>query len=153
MGVPLRMLAVCSQAAPHRAPGTGRVHALPDPEFRSFIRAFGGITQQVVDHNELWEIIEPALRADWAVAETYTTGPLPRIDCDVAAFRGSDDECVSYPDLAAWAEVTTGRASVQRLDGGHFLLASAATELMTALADRLCTGSAAAPGAQACRGA
>lgn len=141
MSLPPRLLAVCSQAAPHRAAGDGQAHTLPGPGFRSFVRAAGGTAQQVVDHDELWEMIEPALRADYAVAETYVTGPQPRITCDVVAFHGLGDECVRRPDVEAWAEVTAGRVSVRSLAGGQFLLESAAMELMAGLAGQEWAGS------------
>jgi pyochelin biosynthesis protein PchC len=142
MGIPPRLLAVCSQAAPHRAAGAGQAHALPAGQFRSFVRAVGGTAPQVVDHDELWEMIEPALRADYAVAETYVTGPQPRITCDVVAFHGTGDDRVSRPDVAAWAEVTTGQASVRSLAGGHFVLPSAAAEILAGLTGQMRAGSA-----------
>lgn len=142
MGIPPRLLAVCSQAAPHRAAGARHSHALPAAQFRSFVRSAGGTAPQVVDHDELWEMIEPALRADYAVAETYVTGPQPMITCDVVAFQGMKDDRVSRPDVEAWAEVTTGQASVRSLPGGHFILPSAADELLAGLAGQLCAGPA-----------
>jgi surfactin synthase thioesterase subunit len=137
MARPPALLAVCSQVAPHRnSPGT-TVHDLPAPRLKEVLRAMGGTEPVVLEHQEFWEVTEPAIRADYEAAETYTTGPDPKVPCDVLAFHGSADAEVSEEDVDAWAEVTTGRYERRTVDAGHFLLKVRATEVLTELETRL----------------
>jgi surfactin synthase thioesterase subunit len=131
------LLAVCSQAAPHRNAPAATVHDLPTPRLKETLREMGGTEPIVLAHEEFWEVTEPAIRADYEAAETYATGPEPRIACDVLAFRGSGDEEVSEEDAGAWAEVTTGTCTTRPLDGGHFLLRTRAAEVLAEVESRL----------------
>lgn len=127
---PPALLAVCSQLAPHENASDSPVHDLPAAQLRDFLETIGGTDPQVLEHEEFWSIAEPAIRADYRAAETYSTGPEPRVACDVVAFRGSKDDEVPPELMAAWAEVTTGNFVAYNLDGGHFLLQPRADEVL-----------------------
>lgn len=124
------MLAACSQLAPHQNASNSKVHDLPAEQLRDFLRAIGGTDPLVIEHDEFWSITEPAIRADYRAAETYSTGPEPRITCDVLAFRGTEDDEVSPELMGAWADVTRGNFLAYNLDGGHFLLQSKADDVL-----------------------
>jgi surfactin synthase thioesterase subunit len=124
------LLAVCSQLAPHENASDSPVHDLPAAQLRDFLRAIGGTDPRVIEHEEFWSMAEPAIRADYRAAETYSTGPEPKVTCDVVAFRGSEDDKVPAELMAAWADVTTANFSAYSLDGGHFLLQTKANEVL-----------------------
>jgi medium-chain acyl-[acyl-carrier-protein] hydrolase len=134
---PPAILAVCSQVAPHRNTPGPAIHALPSDRLKEALRAMGGTEPIVLEHEEFWEVTEPAVRADYEAAETYATRPEPRIPCDVLAFRGSGDAEVTAEDVGAWAEVTSGACATHHLDGGHFLLRTRAAEVLTEVERRL----------------
>ena len=127
---PPALLAICSQIAPHDNAGDGVVHDLPAERLRDFMRTIGGSQPAVIEHEEFWNIAEPAIRADYRAVETYSTDPEPRITCDVVAFHGSQDHEVPSEQMAAWADVTTGKFTAHNLDGGHFLLQSKAADVL-----------------------
>jgi surfactin synthase thioesterase subunit len=127
---PPALLAVCSQTAPQDNASDVLVHDLPAEQLRDFLRAKGGTEPLVIEHEEFWSIAEPAIRADYRAVETYSTGPEPRVSCDIVAFRGSRDDDVPAAGLAAWAEVTTGEFAAIEKDGGHFLLQSDAAGVL-----------------------
>jgi surfactin synthase thioesterase subunit len=134
---PPAVLAVCSQVAPHRNTPGPAIHALPSDRLKEVLRAMGGTEPIVLEHEEFWSVTEPAVRADYEAAETYTAAPGQRLTCPVVAFRGSGDEEVSAEDLGAWAEVTTGACAAHTLEGGHFLLRSRADEVLAEVERRL----------------
>lgn len=131
------LLAVCSQVAPHRNAVRPAVHDLPTPRLKEVLREMGGTEPVVLEHEEFWAVTEPAIRADYEAAETYITGPDPKVSCDVLAFRGADDTEVSPEDVDAWAEITTGGYERRTVGAGHFLLRTRATEVLTELEARL----------------
>lgn len=130
---PPALLAVCSQLAPQDNASDVVVHDLPAGQLRDFMRAKGGSEPVVIEHDEFWKIAEPAIRADYQAVETYSTGPEPRLSCDIVALRGSGDDEVPAGALAAWADVTTGEFSALELDGGHFLLRSDAAGVLSSI--------------------
>jgi surfactin synthase thioesterase subunit len=127
---PPSLLAVCSQVPPHTGGGRSSVHTLPDAALREFFGSLPGAGQAAAE-DELWELMEPAVRADYEALETYSSGPDPKITCDLVAVRGRDDAELTEPQLRRWAELTTGASTTCQLNGGHYLLESAGAEVLS----------------------
>ncbi len=141
---PPSVLAVCSQVAPQVPATMAPIHARPAPELREILRSLGGTDPVVLDRDEVWITVEPALRADYQALETYSAGLERRLGCELAAFHGSDDDQLELPDVAAWSELTTGPFTMTRVPGGHFLLKAGAAEVLAWLQHRLRHGPAGA---------
>lgn len=131
------LLAVCSQVAPQCNSRDAVVHDLPRPRLKEVLREKGGTEPVVLENEEYWRLTEPAIRADYEAAETYTTELEPKVSCEVLAIRGSADDEVSAEGLGAWAEVTTGPCATREFDGGHFLLKTRAAEVLAEVESRL----------------
>src|SRR5262249_9711766 len=131
------LLAVCSQVAPLGASPAPSIAALPTPQLKAHIRALGGTSQAVMDADELWQLIEPGVRADYEAVESYRAAALPLLSCDVLACYGAADSQVDRADIEGWGQVTSGGFEIRALGGEHFLLESAAQELIGELTGRL----------------
>jgi surfactin synthase thioesterase subunit len=111
-------------------------HQLPDEEFIARLRSLNGAPEEVWRYAELRALLLPALRADFALCETYAyraDSPLP---VPVTALGGRDDPRVTPDELAAWGEQTA--AFRQRwFAGSHFFLRGAQAELLAAVAEAL----------------
>ncbi len=134
---PPSVLAICSQVAPQVPATRPSVHARPSRELKEILRSLGGTDSVVLDNDEVWITVEPALRADYQALETYSAGLEPRLGCDLVAFHGSDDDQLELSDVAAWSELTTGLFTMTRVPGGHFLLKAGAGEVLAELQHRL----------------
>jgi len=64
-------------------------------------------------------MVEPALRADLAICETYAYVDDRPLDCPLIVFAGSNDD-VSAAELQAWRVQTTSSFRIAMLQGGHF---------------------------------
>ncbi len=78
-------------AAPQRWGCVRPIHALPDAAFRKELRRLRGTAPAVLDNEELMEILLPALRADFALCETYAYGEDDPLSCPVTAVGGLRD--------------------------------------------------------------
>ena len=118
----------------HRAPQLPDrrppIHALPDPEFWPALRNLGGIPDEVLEHQELMALVEPALRADFKLCETYAWKAEPPLDIPLSIFGGSEDPNVERYELDAWAEATRGATKVEMLPGDHHYLPQAQKRLV-----------------------
>ena len=79
------------------------IHALPETEFINTLRSMNGTPEKVLEHAELMQLTLPALRADFAICETYNYLAEPPLACPISAFGGTQDPKVSRPELEAWA--------------------------------------------------
>lgn len=123
-GRPPGRLLVSAYPAPHLSrPGSAdTVHSLPDQLLVEHVRAHRGTAGEVLDHPELLELLLPAIRADYALCETYRFADRPPLPVPVTVLGGADDPGVGEEELRAWARLTTAGCTVEILPGGHFYL-------------------------------
>jgi medium-chain acyl-[acyl-carrier-protein] hydrolase len=102
---------------------TGLVHRLPDGEFLQKLQdRYRGIPGAIASNEELMRLLLPALRADFALVETYQYREEPPLDCPILALAGDEDREATVADVSAWREQTTAGFSLRIFPGGHFFL-------------------------------
>lgn len=131
-----RQLPLCLFGSACQAPQVGRdgarLHELPFDQMIDRVGEFGGIDRELLDEPDLLELIEPTLRADLRMVETWSYAPAPPLPVPISLFGGLDDRFIAPEELLAWREQTTCRFSLRLLEGDHFVAMSAA-EAVTAL--------------------
>lgn len=97
-------------------PGT-----LSDEELVEAIKVRGGTEHAILDEPEMWEIILPSIRADFAIDDTYQRSEAVRtLSSPLTIVGGESDPIVPVGDLVEWREVTSGETLIETLPGGHF---------------------------------
>lgn len=137
-----RALAVSSAPPPH-AVIVGK-HQLPAADLKEFIASFSTSDPSEIP-DELWELMEPTVRADLRAAEsaTYIRSPL---QIPIMAIRGSEDHVISRVEAERWAEYTQSTFLLTELPASHFLI-DRRPEAVAAALRTLATDSAPLPGA------
>jgi medium-chain acyl-[acyl-carrier-protein] hydrolase len=139
----VRGLAVSS----HPAPGSFRREPtwhLPRREFLKQVISDGYLPPEILDNEELLDIYEPAIRADYELIEThelelYDSGTVTRIAAPTVAIFGRDDHSIEPARIDAWSGLTTGPFQSISLPGGHNLLLHNVVELAAAIRRGLLT--------------
>jgi medium-chain acyl-[acyl-carrier-protein] hydrolase len=108
--------------APHRPYPRPPIHGLPDAEFLRRLARLGGIPAEILAHQEILDLLLPAMRADVTLCETYRFEPGERLSCPIVVYGGESDVDVTPEDLAGWREATTGPVSIHKFPGDHFYL-------------------------------
>ncbi|MGR4884941.1 thioesterase II family protein [Streptomyces sp. LARHCF249] len=129
----------------HPAPGSVRrepTWALPRAEFLQQVVTDGYLPAQLLSNEELLDIVEPALRADYELIETYElelyeSGAAGPVAVPTVAVRGRDDHTVDPAQIDAWSALTTGPFRVVSLPGSHDLPSSSPADLAAALREAL----------------
>jgi surfactin synthase thioesterase subunit len=135
--LPTRLF-VSGARAPQRPNPDPPIHHLPDEEFVAEVRRrYDGIPGAVLENPELVQLLLPALRADFALFESYVYSEESPIGCAVSCFGGLDDDRVSREDLEAWSGNTAGSFSLRMFPGDHFFLHSAEESVRQAVCDQL----------------
>jgi surfactin synthase thioesterase subunit len=116
---------VAACAAPSRLPKLPPVAGFGDEEFLTAVsRRYGGPLAKLADDHEALELALPALRADIGIFEAYAgSTPIP-ISSPLTAISGQTDPTVTYGDVAAWREFSTGNVRVASVPGDHFFMIS-----------------------------
>jgi len=108
---------------PHRLQsGTGSLHALERDAFWAEIARIGGTPRTILEDAEMRALLEPILRADFRLCETYRHGEGGfRLACPVHVFVAEDDHLVDADSAEDWAAFSDGPTRLHRLPGGHML--------------------------------
>ncbi|MFD8544537.1 thioesterase II family protein [Streptomyces sp. NPDC059649] len=139
-GTPVRhVFPVAARAAAVRT-GSPPGREPTDEELKARLRALGGTPAPVLDDEEMFALLLPALRADFELTDAYRYRAGDLLDCPVTAFAGADDTVVPWASVKAWGACTRGRFTVHRVPGGHFFPfahRSARADLLRTLAQEL----------------
>lgn len=95
---------------------------LPHHEFVEELRRLEGTPAEVLAHPELLEMLEPTLRADFEIVDTYRYAPRPALACPITVFGGIADIETTREHLEAWRKYTSGPFSLHMFPGNHFFL-------------------------------
>lgn len=134
-------LVVSGRHAPHVRREEVQRHALPTSELKAELRALNGTAPEILAHDELFALLEPMLRSDFAMTELYACSDEPPLECPIVAITGEDDPEVTPNEMLAWQDQTSTDFRLIVRPGDHFFLQDdSATVLDTiALASPLTT--------------
>ncbi|MFJ8054046.1 thioesterase II family protein [Streptomyces luteogriseus] len=129
----------------HPAPGSLRrepTWALPRPDFLRQVVTDGYLPSELLGNEDLLDIVEPALRADYEVMETYEldlyeSGAVEPVPVPTVAVYGRDDHTLDPALIDAWSALTTGPFRVVSLPGSHDLPSSRPADLAAAMREAL----------------
>jgi surfactin synthase thioesterase subunit len=126
-------LFVSAHKAPHLPFDQAPVHQMDPREFRAELRRLEGTPDEVLANEELMQIAEPILRADFKLCETYVYRPVEPLDIPISVFGGAGDSKVPAAVLQPWREHTRRSMSLRVFPGGHLFLQAARAELVSAI--------------------
>lgn len=122
-GAPLPIhLLLSADRAPHLPSRSAPIHHLETGEFLTELRRLNGTPETVLANRELMEFLVPALRADFAICETYVYSPEDALDCPISCFGGRGDSEATREELIEWCLHTRGPFALHMLPGDHFYL-------------------------------
>ena len=117
-------LFLSGRSAAHVDNNEPSIYDLPTPQLLEELQQLKGTPPHVLENPDLMELMLPLLRADFALADTYTYSARPLLTCPLTALGGLRDSAVPRADLEAWAELTSGAFSLRMFPGDHFFLHS-----------------------------
>lgn len=118
--LPARIV-VAAQAGPSLKTETS---SLSDQDPRERLRALGGTDPAVLAHDELFELLRPAIEADFRLTDDYLYVPEPPFDFPISVIAGTQDAGLWADGLGAWQAETTRELDVRLLPGDHFFAGS-----------------------------
>lgn len=126
-----RLLVVCSCLPPALVHDTG-ISRLSTEDLFAHTAAAGGTAEAVMQDRDFRAVIEPVLRADWALVEGYSPRPAPLLPVPVLAVRSHDDPLVAADDMRMWGDLTGEPFRSAEFGSGHWALTGAGAAALAA---------------------
>lgn len=127
-------LAIGDREAPSYPPDLVR-YDLSDELFKDTLINEYNLSPEIVENEELMSFFLPALRADFALADTYSSSQKPFsgvINCPIAVFRPADTND-SVAAQTGWKNETTADFQMINMSGDHFFVFEHAQEFLQKL--------------------
>jgi medium-chain acyl-[acyl-carrier-protein] hydrolase len=102
------------------------------------VRRLGGTDPAVLENPALMKLIEPVLRADFALTDNYVYNAEAPLPCAITAVLALDDS-INLQQVERWKEETTGPFRVRTIPADHFFSGPAWLALAT-IADEELSG-------------
>jgi surfactin synthase thioesterase subunit len=109
------------------------LHRLSPDRLRTALDGLGGVPAGVLADDRVWEIVEPLIRSDLTMAETWWPPPRLLVPTPITAFCGSDDLVAPPTTAAGWAAYTQNFQGLRVFPGGHFYFKGAEAVVVESL--------------------
>jgi surfactin synthase thioesterase subunit len=131
--VPTRLY-LASQVAPgiltQQAIRDGQTEQMTSTEFKRMVVDLEYLTVDIAQNEEVWHVIEPALRADFQMVENYRMNALTKLlSGSIVALVGTEDYQVEIGEVSPWSDLTAGSFQIRELSGEHLLSRSSGKEI------------------------
>ena len=129
-----RGLVVTGNAGPNVKSKTRKtLYLLNDFELKEELRAMGGVPEEVLENEELFNFFSPILRADFEVLEKVDNNPIGRIiNTPIVAAMGDLEE--TSVNIENWKNYTRGEFKFKVFKGNHFFIHDNSVELTKLIA-------------------
>jgi surfactin synthase thioesterase subunit len=115
-------LIVSGCQAPRYRSQSRQLHTYDDDAFVDVLRRYAGTPAEVLHSKELMQLLLPAIRADFALAENYRYRYAPSLTSPIHVFAGTEDENKASGQVCGWQEETGSLCEITWFDGGHFFI-------------------------------
>lgn len=115
------VLVVSACRAPGVPPRTAPMHAMDGPTLAARLREMDGVPAEVLASPAIMALMEPVLRADLRLAETWEPSP-GAVGAPILAMCGDRDDIAPYEDVLGWRDHTTAAFAIRSFPAGHFFL-------------------------------
>ncbi|MBS2547158.1 thioesterase [Catenulispora sp. NL8] len=78
-----------------------------------------GVPAETREHAQLIALMEPAVRGDLKIVESYDHRPGPALGCPITALQADRDELTTPEGTGAWAAHTRAGFTLRTYPGGH----------------------------------
>lgn len=120
-GNELTHLFVGARRAPHLNGHVKQISALPDQTFLAEMIRLGGMSDEVLQNQELLDVFLPLIRGDMRIVENYEWKPRDLLQTDITVLAG-DQDVIAMDQLEAWGDMTSGACQLSVYEGDHFFI-------------------------------
>lgn len=105
-------------------------YLLNDDDFKAELRRLGGVSEEVLDNEELYNFYSPIMRADFELLEKDNFSEKGiKLKAPIYALMGDEEE--SKDKIENWNNFTIGGLTKRILSGNHFFIMDNSVELAT----------------------
>lgn len=98
---------------------------------------YDSMPRAIVDSPELMELLEPMLRADFSLVETYAYRARAPLTVPVVVYYGEQDALITHDHIEAWRDKGNAGVRLHPMPAGHFFHLTHEADLHALIAEEL----------------
>lgn len=98
------------------------IHKLPKDAFIERLKNLNGTPEELLQHEDLMNLMEPILRNDFKLVETWKSQEGEALPLPLSIYGGENDEHINLETLDAWKRESKLESRVVMFPGDHFYL-------------------------------
>lgn len=96
-------------------------HSLSDSDLKEELRSLGGVPEEILEDEDLYNYFSPIMRSDFEILEKYKHSEIGLIiNTPILAVMGAQEETVA--GIANWKNFTSKKFDYKILPGNHFFI-------------------------------
>lgn len=115
---------------------TRKFHLYPHKEFIDEVIILGGMPDEILQDNAMLEFLEPILRNDFKVSETYIHKAAEPLNVPFTVMTGIDED-LEAEEVLLWQNESVPVVDFIQLEGDHFFIMQHKTFIINAIAEKL----------------
>jgi medium-chain acyl-[acyl-carrier-protein] hydrolase len=123
--------------APGTPPASPPIHDLPSRQFTMELERLAATPPEILADERIMAVLEPMLRADIRLAETWPHQKPLALPVALTTFHGTDDPIAPPHAVAEWQALAPHGYASYAIPGGHFFIHDNQTEFFRRLRDEL----------------
>jgi surfactin synthase thioesterase subunit len=113
-------------------------HLLPQNEFIEEVKDLGGMPDEILESEDMLRFLEPILRNDFKVSETYIYEDHAPLDIPITVITGTEED-MEKEDILLWQKESIEDVDFKQMPGGHFFILNHLHEILEIISDKLAT--------------
>ncbi len=98
------------------------IHDLPKDAFLERLKNLNGTPEELLQHEDLMNLMEPILRNDFKLVETWSYQAGKTLPIPLSIYGGEKDEHINLETLEAWKKESNMESNLVMFPGDHFYL-------------------------------
>jgi surfactin synthase thioesterase subunit len=131
IGAAPKHLVVSGNSGPQEGSTRKMIYKLNNQAFKEELKSIGGVSDEFLENEDLYEFYEPILRSDFKLSYDLSSLNDIVIQTPICAFMGTEE--TMYHDIENWRRFTRGTFSHMGFKGGHFFLHDHAEKISASL--------------------
>ncbi len=116
--------------APHNRYGDFNFHELSDDKLTEVIRQLGGISNEVINHDELLKIFIPIIKNDFKLYEQYDKNQdKVRLPLNITVVNAKYDKLISEEKTLEWMDYAKMKCRIRFVESDHYFITDKTGEI------------------------
>ena len=111
-------------------------HLLPKDDFIKEIKDLGGMPDEILQSEQLLNYLEPILRSDFKVSETFSYEDHPPLNIPITVITGTEED-MEKDDILLWQKESSIPVDFMQMPGGHFFIFDHRDKVVDVISNKL----------------